>query len=64
MPLPQKAQRAWNQAAVIDGFNPDLERRDTWNRHIRYGEYEMQTGYGWTLDKHGNAVHILSRRTR
>ena len=40
---------AWEQAATIRGKNPRAWRRDERGKRLRYGSFESQGKYAWTI---------------
>ncbi len=40
---------AWDQAAIIRGKNPRAWRRDERGKRLRYGSFESQGKYAWTI---------------
>jgi len=40
----------WLKGKVIDGFNPEIWRRDAYGHTMKYSEYGQQTNFGWEID--------------
>ena len=46
-----KQQRAWENAGVLEDYDPDEYRRDYHNYPIRFDDYEKRDSiYGWTIE--------------
>jgi hypothetical protein len=42
---------AWEQAAIVRGENPRAWRRDHRGNRIRYGSFDTQGKYAWTVQR-------------
>ena len=62
VPLPPEAKSAWHRARKIHDMDSRVWRRDIHNHHIRCSDYGKETGYGWFVGEHGEAVHIINKR--
>jgi len=42
----------WNKGEIVQGYNKDIQRKDSCNAWIQYSEYGVTTpkGYGWEID--------------
>ena len=47
-----KQERAWENAGVLSGYDPDEYRSDYRNSPIRFDDYEKRDSiYGWTIER-------------
>lgn len=47
----QLKQRVWEKGQVVDGFNPDMYRKDPCGAWIAWDKYGVQDNmYGWEID--------------
>lgn len=47
----EKIMKVWEKGTKVEGYNPDMWRKDfagAWMRRIDYGQHTM---YGWTVDR-------------
>lgn len=47
----QQKEIAWNKASIVDGYNPDLYRKDACGAWIAKNKYGQQDNmFGWEVD--------------
>lgn len=46
----KKKKQVWDKGDKIRGKNPDIWRKDSTGREIRYSSYGTQGKYGWEID--------------
>lgn len=42
--------QVWNNARVMQGYNPNIWRQDLVGAWIKYDQYGEQSKYGWEID--------------
>ena len=45
-----KAARIWEKAEKVEGYNPNIWRKDFAGAWIRKHDYGQRTMYGWSID--------------
>jgi len=46
----KQVQDIWNKAKPMRGKNPDVWKKDKYNKKIRFGSYGTTGEYGWEID--------------
>ena len=52
---PTMKRNIWNKGAAVEGYDPDIFRKDIRGNWMRFDEHGLETDYGWEID------HILPR---
>lgn len=53
---PDYVRTVWNKAYIVDGYDPNIQRKDRCGAWIRYSDYgNTNSQYGWEID------HILPK---
>lgn len=51
-------RKVWNQGQIVDGYDPEMVRKDACNAFMIYDDYGKKGLYGWEID-HVCPVSIL-----